>query len=599
MLCRELLVQWFPLLLASLSAQPTAAELAYHVQDLSPYCLMRHLMQKQIHKERIGVSQRPLHEACVELAVTQISLLNDSPADQYFTIAKTMFGVLCAWMAPPGHLHARKNKPLQELLTFYGVVNGLPHFWRNRDLAHLRVLTRAIPLFLQQWYLEKSLSDAHKAQLAQYLSQTLDAIYNNTVFDTCFAILARRRYAYIGRAEACRKYSRNVPIGGFTQRFVDHLTRVLFLPPGAEYRYRIWSERPIEELGILPCAFGATDFINKFEVAAIRGVRTQTQLAGLRSGPAAIHLERVRFCPRFRAPLEHHRAYALNLHERALPDNPHSSTDLWSLRNWFSSFSFCDRGSRSKFFHFVNNVPMAYVYTLVLKMAAEKFTIPFHIIFSLPNPRLWILKFWEVANTLVSSHHKRRVVQKVEYWIAHWCHLNTYVYKFEYRGEPGEPSRKAIRGLLRGLFFSIMHPAYEGWFKYVLRKARFIKKSHRTYAERYTNATSHARRSTLAEYNRLSGSGRDKARSWHTLQIHKQNWSCYWVPGLETRVTDLHSQVQGWVAHLQFPIFPFRVENKVLALFDGVTTSQPRLDFGSRYRAYVEPFEDFARDQYT
>lgn len=597
MLSRQLLTAWFPAFAYTLSSEPTVQELAGHLEGTTVFNLMRQLTRRAIPQERIGVSQVPLREACIALAIDVIKDIPLCHDREYFRLTRTLMGVLCAWMSPPSASSMRRNRPVQELVTCLAFVNGLGLITQGKRLPHLDTLSRAFPPFLQEWYLTGDLSPAGHHHLAEYIEATLNAICNCHTDDMCYSIAAKHKFAYIGKAEAERKYSRTVTIGGISMRFPEHLGHTLFLDANPEYRYKVWSDYPIEDICLLPCRFGKTKDISKYEVVAIRAVRTQTQLSDLRAGPGILRSVEPREFPRFRERPSLPRQLELNLHLRHSFDDPLATEDVWCLKDWFRSFSLADEGLRSQFRTYVNNIPMTVIYALVLRMSVEKLRIPIIVIFSLPYPRLWVLKFWEVACSLVSTFHRRRAVQTIEYWISHWCRLTTYVMKFQYRDDPGEPSLRQIRSLLYGLFSDVMHPRYFRWIVYIMRKTRFVRQNSRTYADVHTNIAPHARMCTLREYCALTHAERDHARTWSSLEIYPYNWSCYLDPGRDTREAELSRTISNWVSHFRFPISDSEIQLRVHELYESVRAPRPIDQFGSRYRCYIAYFEKFALKQ--
>ena len=133
--------------------------------------------------------------------------------------------------------------------------------------------------------------------------------------------------------------------------------------------------------------------------------------------PTAV--ERFRAYPRFREKLTVKRELELNLHEQEMPKDMKMVGDALMLSEWFNKFSLQNEFALSTTHtRHTTFEEVILIYLLVLKMSTCMMQLPFWMLFSMPDPRVWLFKIWETAQKLVSAVHRRQANKNLEYAIG-------------------------------------------------------------------------------------------------------------------------------------------------------------------------------------
>lgn len=452
---------------------------------------------------------------------------------------------------------------------------------------------RAFPVGVQKWYHRQPLGVSDRAQLEEWLNTMVASVFDQ--HDDCtYHCFASHPYDYAGRCKAQRTFSRSQFIAGLAFRYWEHQCESLGLGSDPAFRYRVWPRYPPESLCVLPSHWSDEELIARHELLTIRGVRPRTQLGDLKSG----FVPRVvvpRPPPRFRPSIPLDREVELNIHVRNDPEQDLGveGEDVWRRHEWFASFSTPFHHLRRRFFEYTI-FPTVILYDLALRLATTQVRVVFHLWACLPQRDLFLLALWLVAQQLVAGHQRRRASQRVEYMISHWTPAVTRRCDFRWIRSPRDPGLREIRVAMRRIFDSVVHPSHADWFVFHMRKTRFLPQNPETYAQRYSNASSSAKRAKLSNYLQLQhlfAADADVKSRWEGVRLFRSNWSFPFPSPMAERRDELSAKLMRWSCHFGLYADPSLIHAESVRVY--ARHQQERNPADMVFQEYVKEFEEY------
>lgn len=608
MLDRCLLGSWFPGLQGKPSAAPTVQELSWHLSEFSPHARISGILRRTVGDEGKGRKQVLLHEAVRVLAAKVLRVLPSLQPAAARRWVSTLVGTLQAWFVPPYASSARRNRPLMELMAFGAVTTAMLPILCYRRVEHVRVLSRAFPVHIQEWYLNRDTETFDSEFFFSHFDRTYQAVFEPELEAEgalSYSVLSRDKGTYIGKTLIRRLYSKNVIIGGIVIRYWEHVSHALGVPlphdvdPSAVRRYEVWSGLPTENLGIPPNVFGSEEFVHTFERAAIRWVRPDTQLHDLVAGQIPRAARAFRPYKRHRKSLSVKDEVGLNIHDLrhgSYDQQALSSADGLSFHDWYKKVSLRSHEEFASLMGKVHAMLMNTIYLFVLYMAAGKARLSWVWLWALPRPMWWLLRVWMVARDLVMARHRSRATRSAEYCIALWAHVQTRVTRLIVRDDLSEPCAALIKGVMCDCVRSVFHEATGPWSVFMLHKTRLVRRRPRTYADVCTNVSSATRRLTVQSFLSMSSQEKREAQKWSGLKVYRQNWSCYCPVPLSDRSLELSRALNAWCCHFWLRVPEDFVRQRVDVLYCH-TRVHPDDPLPLPHQKYTADLEEFRRRQ--